>query len=603
MSARWAPRAVVASGPPPDVGAHSGIPVPSRFTARARGAGFWAVMWTLAVAAEFGALVPIIFGSAEVVAADVVYRLVGGSFAAFGLIAWHRRPDSHSGPLMTATGFGLLVWPLLSQVDWAVALTLGAVLEDLWAIAFAALILTFVTGGRLKTLADRVIVGAFVLAMLILDVISMLFLEQPDNLLLVFPNETVADAFDAVQRILLICADIAICVVVAARWRAASPPRRRAMLPSVAGAGCVALFVWLLVTDLVEGPRSQLMIVVAYSSMLVVPAAFLAGLLRSRLARGGLAQLFRELGGMRGEALQAALGRTLGDPTLVLAYRLEDSRGHADAAGRPVLVPPVEPNRASTPIERDGRDVAAIVYDASLDDDPEMIEAVRAAATMALENERLLAESEARLAEVQASRQRIVAAGDAERRRLERDLHDGAQQRLVALALQLRMIRSDIRRNPEQAEQLAVSASDELAHSLKELRELARGIHPAALDRGLVSALESLAARSTVATAVTCDAPEHVPRAVELAAYFVVCEALANVGKYADATAASVRLSRMAGGIAIEIADDGIGGADAANGSGLHGLADRVQALNGRLLVTSPRGSGTVVTAELPCGS
>jgi signal transduction histidine kinase len=222
---------------------------------------------------------------------------------------------------------------------------------------------------------------------------------------------------------------------------------------------------------------------------------------------------------------------------------------------------------------------------------------------MALENERLLTESEARLAEVQASRQRIVAAGDAERRRLERDLHDGAQQRLVALSLQLRMIRSDIRSDPDQAEQLAASASDELARSLQELRELARGIHPATLDQGLASALESLASRSTVVTAVTCEAPEHVPRPVELATYFVACEALANVGKYAKARAASVRLWGTERGIAIEIADDGIGGADAANGSGLHGLADRVEALNGRLFVTSPPGAGTVVTAELPCAS
>jgi signal transduction histidine kinase len=147
------------------------------------------------------------------------------------------------------------------------------------------------------------------------------------------------------------------------------------------------------------------------------------------------------------------------------------------------------------------------------------------------------------------------------------------------------------------------SASDELAHSLEELRELARGIHPATLDHGLASALESLATRSTVATAVTCDPPEHVPRAVELAVYFVACEALANVGKYSEATAASLRLSRTATGVAIEIADDGIGGADAARGSGLHGLADRVEALDGRLLVTSPRGAGTVITAELPCAS
>src|SRR5436190_15132677 len=134
------------------------------------------------------------------------------------------------------------------------------------------------------------------------------------------------------------------------------------------------MFVWLLATDLVNGPRSQFMIMLAYTSMLVVPAAFLAGLLRSRLARGGLAHLFRELSGMAGEALQTALRRTLGDPTLVLAYPVPHATGHADAAGRPVLVPPVTPGRASAPIELEGRPVAAIVYDTTLDDDPEMVE-------------------------------------------------------------------------------------------------------------------------------------------------------------------------------------------------------------------------------------
>jgi signal transduction histidine kinase len=600
---RWAPRAVIASGLAASAGAQPGLRTSDRFSAPARGAGFWAVMWTLAVAAEFGALVPIVFGDADVVAADVVYRLVGGSFAGFGLMAWRRRPDSRSGPLMMATGFGLLVSLLLKQIHTGVAQTAGEVLEDIWEPAFIALVLSFVTGGRLVSGVDRLLVAWSFVAAFVLDVVSMFYSEQPDNVLLVLPNETIYGAIDATQRGMKIVLCVATCAVIAARWRAASPPRRRALLPSVAGAACLVLFVWLLGTDLFEGPRSQAMIVIAYSSMLVVPAAFLVGLLRSRLARGGLAQLFRELGGMRGEALQTALGRTLGDPTLVLAYRLQGSPGHADAAGRPVLVPPITPDRASAPIERAGREVAAIVYDASLDDDPEMIEAVRAAAAMALENERLLVESEARLAEVQASRRRIVAAGDAERRRLERDLHDGAQQRLVALALQLRMIRSDIRRDPDQAEQRAATASDELAHSLQELRELARGIHPATLDHGLASALHSLATRSTVATAVTCDAPPDVPRAVELAVYFVACEALANVGKYAKATAASMHLSRTPTGVAIEIADNGVGGADAGKGSGLHGLADRVQALNGRLLVTSPPGAGTVITAELPCVS
>ena len=250
--------------------------------------------------------------------------------------------------------------------------------------------------------------------------------------------------------------------------------------------------------------------------------------------------------------------------------------------------------------------MAALVYDASLDDDPEMVEAVRAAAAIALENERLLAESEARLAEVQASRQRIVAAGDAERRRLERDLHDGAQQRLVALvAAAADDPAPTSAATPRQAEQL-VDRGERRARAVA--RRSCASSRAASIRRRSTTAsppaLESLAARSTVPTAVSCDAPRA--RAASRSSsplYFVACEALANVGKYAEATAASVRLSRTAAGVAIEIADDGVGGADAARGSGLHGLADRVEALDGHLRVTSPPGAGTVVTAELPCAS
>jgi signal transduction histidine kinase len=312
----------------------------------------------------------------------------------------------------------------------------------------------------------------------------------------------------------------------------------------------------------------------------------------SRPPRRGLAELLRELRGMRGEALQAALGRALGDPDLVVVHATPDG-----------TLPAPDDRRSVALVERDGRQFAALVYDASLDDDPELVEAVAAAAAIALENELLQAESQVRLAELQASRERIVAAGDAERRRLERNLHDGAQQRLVALALQLRLMRADIRRDPSLAEALITSAGDELAQSLGELRELARGIHPAVLEHGLPSALNSLAARSPVPTAVTCEVKERLPQQVELGLYFVACEALANVAKYAQATAASVSLLRTERGIAIEIADDGVGGADAGRGSGLRGLADRVEALGGHLLVTSPAGAGTVVTADLPYGS
>jgi signal transduction histidine kinase len=254
-------------------------------------------------------------------------------------------------------------------------------------------------------------------------------------------------------------------------------------------------------------------------------------------------------------------------------------------------------------VENDGEVAAALIYDRSLDDDPELVEAVGGAATIALENQQLHTQAEERLAEVQASRARIIAAGDAERRRIERNLHDGAQQRLVTLAVQLSLIQRQIRQDPSDAEQLVTSASEELARSLAELRELARGIHPAALDQGLDIALNALALRSAVPTTVTCEPGPPLPEPVAFAAYFVASEALANVAKYAHATAATVRIRRPGLEAVIEITDDGVGGADPARGSGLRGLADRVEALDGRLRVSSPVNGGTVVTAELPCRS
>ena len=294
------------------------------------------------------------------------------------------------------------------------------------------------------------------------------------------------------------------------------------------------------------------------------------------------------------------LARVLHDPLFTIAYAGPDS-GFVDVHGAPIELPGPASGRSTARVPRDGTPVAALVYDRSLDDDPELVEAVGGAATIALENRLLQAQSDARLAELQASRQRLVTAADAERRRIERNLHDGAQQHLVTLALQLSLIQRRIRDDPGYAEQLVASASDELAQSLAELRELARGIHPAALEQGLEPALEALVLRSPVAAELIVEPGPRLSRPVEFAAYFVASEALANVAKYADASAVVVRLSRTAAAAAIvEIADDGVGGADPAGGSGLRGLADRVEALGGRLAVSSPPGGGTVVSAELP---
>jgi signal transduction histidine kinase len=210
-------------------------------------------------------------------------------------------------------------------------------------------------------------------------------------------------------------------------------------------------------------------------------------------------------------------------------------------------------------------------------------------------------ESKEQEAELRASRSRIVEAGDDERRRLERNLHDGAQQRLVSLSLALRLAQARLRDDPDGADQILTAAGEELTHALAELRELARGIHPAVLtDRGLAAALEALAARAPLPVELTADLDERLPGPVEAAAYYVVAEALTNVAKYAEASADEVSAQRHNGRVVVEVADDGVGGADPLLGSGLRGLADRVEALNGELEVESAAGTGTTVRAVIP---
>src|SRR5215216_409964 len=575
----------------------------SRLTAPTHGRWFWLALSVAAAAAGVAALIPVLFGRGPPLSGyAVINRLSGISFMACGLVAWRQRPDSRVGCLLTVTGFGVLLSPVLIQLDSPVAFTADLLFGDLWIVLFVALFLSFVTGGRLTSTVDLIIVGTFLVDLLVVPFARLLFLPDEDNLLLVSPDAGTATTLLKVRLALGIVASLAVVFVIAARWRSASRPLRRALLPSLWGAFCAVVYAATLTSLLAGSPIDELNWPLN-AALVTVPAALAWSLLRSRLARGGLADLFRELGSLRGVRLEGGLAKVLGDPGLVLAYRVPGEQSYIDGRGRPVALPAPGGDCAVAPVERDGRELAMLIHDASLDDDPELVGAVAAAAGIALDDARLHAESEDRLAELRASRERIVAAGDAERRRLERNLHDGAQQRLVSVALQLRMIQRQIRTDPAGAERLVTSAGEELSRSLEELRELARGIHPSVLNHGLKAALGSLASRASVPTAVDYEPPARLPDQVELAAYFVACEALANVAKYARATKASVRVSRRDGMALVEITDDGVGGADESAGTGLQGLADRVAALDGTLRILSPPGVGTVVTAELPCAS
>ena len=297
--------------------------------------------------------------------------------------------------------------------------------------------------------------------------------------------------------------------------------------------------------------------------------------------------------------VREALAERLGDRTLAIAYWLPERQLFVDERGHPVTLPEPGSSKAWTAVEHHGNRVAAIIHNAELQARPEFVEAAAAGAVLALDNERLKADLNARLQDLRASRRRIVEATVETRRRLERDLHDGAQQRLVSMSIDLQLLRGRLAEEP--ALGLLDSAIATLGQAQTELRELARGIHPPMLaDRGLAPALEALARRSTVPVELDQRLNGRLPKQVETGSYFVAAEALTNVVKYAGATHARVSVSDAGGVLTLEVSDDGVGGADPERGSGLRGLSDRVAALDGELTVDSPLGRGTRVTARIP---
>jgi signal transduction histidine kinase len=336
--------------------------------------------------------------------------------------------------------------------------------------------------------------------------------------------------------------------------------------------------------------------------MSTIPFAFLIAAVGRRLARAAVADLVLHVGASGTvKVVRAGLRQALRDPTLEVRYWVPEAGSYVDADGHPVNLEAVATNRVVVPVETaDRQPLAAVVGDPSLARHHDVVDAAVAASRLALENARLQARVLRQLEQVRASRARIVEAGLAERRRLERDLHDGAQQRLLALAMQLAALRAYTH---DPAALTAVEqACDELSRALQELRDLARGIHPAVLTQaGLAAALEGVVERLPLPVQLDVPAQRWDP-AVESTAYFVACEALANIVKHAAASRARVTVRPQGPELSVEVADDGRGGADLTVASGLAGLQDRVAALGGRLSVTSPARAGTLVVASIPCG-
>ncbi|MDX6399248.1 MAG: hypothetical protein QOJ43_2656 [Gaiellaceae bacterium] len=804
----------------------------------------------LALAAAATALVLTSDHEANKAATLALALTAGLSFVASGLVALWRRPENRTGFLLATVGFLWFLGALSeSNNDWV--FTIGAALNSLAFGALVHLLLAY-PGGRLLGRRDVWLVAS-AYAIVLVGSIGLLLLEEfPDSscatcrsTIAISSNHAAHEVVRGVVSLIALAVLVTILVVVATRFLRSEGPVRRALGP-VLGAGLVVMVVLTLqlVLDTISQDAARPLEYVFLVAFAMVPIAFLAGVLRSRLARSGVGDLLLQLGA--GTPIREALRRTLNDPTLDIAYWLPEDGRYVSAEGKPL--PEGDRTRQVTFIEHAGRPTAALLHHTLLADEPELIDAVSAAAGLWLDNERLQAKLRAqieylettvdtspsllcsldrdgrianlnlasvrasgyedqeevrwqhfwdvfvapeerdasRLAfqadtplhqatafehtfvnqagkeltiawstapltdergnvknvicgglditerrqreleleverdfastvantipiflvsvradgtvneygpnpafeqtlgwthaeaigrnlldfvdpddrdqaeqaivlaasgvpterrdsrwlrkdgstrivawsaheilgmdgqtdvlvsgadvtqrrlqeeEIRASRGRIVEAGDEARRQLERNLHDGAQQRLVALSLSLRLAQAKVSSDPAGAEAVLEASREELAAALDELRELARGIHPAVLtDRGLSAALEALATRSPVP--VEIETPdEALPRAVEAAAYYVIAEALANVAKYAGATYATVRVWHDDECALVEVADNGVGGADPTAGTGLSGLADRVAALGGTLSVDSPPGGGTRISAEIP---
>ena len=488
---------------------------------------------------------------------------VGWTLIACGLLAWSRRPESHSGAVMAATGFAWFAANFSSQ---ALYLHRGPLVQ---------LVLSY-PSGRLGGRLERATVGAAYVAAVIPAV---------------WRSETAA----------LVMAALVLAVAVRG-YLGALGRDRRARLAALQATGLLAAVLAGTAAVRLAFPTTEATdaTLLAYeASLCALAIGLLVGLVREPWARSRVTDLVVELGETRSGTLRDGLARALADPTLEVGYWLPGAGVYVNAAGQRLDISAPGPGRRVTPIEVEGQRVAALVHDSAVLDDQGLLDSVAAAARLAAANARLQAEVRSQVTELSASRLRLVQAGDEERRRLEQRLHESAERRLQDLAMELERS-GDRSGGGSEALDRVRRAQDQLALTLGELRELAAGLHPRVLgERGLAGALAALGERSPIPVEVVAHA-EPLPGEIEAAAYFVCSEALANVAKYASASHAWVSVSAEDGRVIVKVADDGRGGAVIGRGSGLRGLADRVEALGGTLRLDSPPGNGTRLAVELP---
>lgn len=537
---------------------------------------------------------------------------VAVSFAAAGLVACRVRP--RLGALMITVG-GL----------WAVARfplpvpgggQLATALLGGWAAALVHLVLAYPTG-RLDRTLSRLVAGAAYLSAASVGLLAAGSGPLPAGGELPPPVRAAGTA----GAVLI---GLAVIALNRARWSGSSHTRRRYLAPVLPVATIVAATAVLLKPTMIAGVAVPYLAPVMQLALTAVPLAYLVSLLRQRMDQARVAQLVVALDGGAGPAgMQQVLARTLHDPQLRVGYWQPEPGRYVDRDGHPVTA--VEAGTAggqpvATPVHRDGAPLAVLVHDPELREHPELMAVARAAVALTLDNERLHADLRARQRQLGESRRQTRAVA-ALRRRWERDLHDGVQQRLLSIPMTLSLAESALHTGPDRALPLIREAKHATLAAVAELRDLAQGLHPPVLtERGLAGAVQELAALTPLPVRVCCqlgagraaqsaqadaglpaEVDAGLPAEVEAAAYYLVAEALANVTKHAQARHARVTLTRQDSALRVEVGDDGRGGANPARGTGLRGLADRAAAAGGVLRIDSPPGRGTRIRAVLPC--
>ena len=542
-----------------------------------RTANSWArvrvAAWPAGLVAGLGA--EWLAGSGQSLAAAVADLAVGWALIGCGLVCWSRRPQSRVGALLALAGFAWFLGTLARSSVGAVA-ALGTALLFVHRGPLCHAIVGYPGGRPSGRMSVIVVVVCYVYAAAVPLARS--------------------DVVTIVVAVLVLAATVGGCV------RAAGPDRR-ARVTAVAAAAALAV-------PLAGGSVARLLggreVLWGYQAALVLIAAgFLADSLFGRWAQAAVTRLVVDLGGdAEAGTLRARLAHALGDRSLVIGYWLPEADGYADERGDRVELPAPGSGRAVTVVEHDGERIAVLVHDATVLNDPGLVDSVALAARVALSNVRLRAEVRRQVAELDASGRRILEAGDTQRRRLQHQLRVRAGQRLTGVGEVLDFAAQRARTGQDRATAEGLEAARrDLAEAQADLQELAAGIHPVLLtERGLGPALASLAGRAPVPVRVAAPA-QRVPAVIETAVYFTCAEALANVAKHARATRADIGVELEGGLVTVSIADDGSGGADASAGSGLKGVADRVEVLGGRLVVHSPPAGGTQLLVQIPAAS